>query len=120
MKITSHRLKVNCIFVYVARKYDIDASIERIQSSMCKLHEILQSIIMMMMTSYMIHDDDACMYVSRLPVSISTPLYVSPSSLLCYLVDTKSEWHLACYIHLVIDKRLLVVYIKKIRNQCVN
>jgi len=44
-----------------------------------------------------IHDDDACMYASsvmrpdRLPVSISTPSYASPSSLLCYLVDTKSE-----------------------------
>ncbi len=44
-----------------------------------------------------IHDDDACMYVSsvirsdRLPVSISTPSYASPSCLLCYLVDTKSE-----------------------------
>ncbi len=44
-----------------------------------------------------IHDDDASMYAStfirpdRLPVSISTPSYASPSSLLCYLVDTKSE-----------------------------
>ena len=44
-----------------------------------------------------IHDDDACMYASsvirpdRLPVSISTPSYASPSSLLCYQVDTKSE-----------------------------
>ena len=44
-----------------------------------------------------IHDDDTCMYASsvirsdRLPVSISTPSYASPSSLLCYLVDTKSE-----------------------------
>ena len=44
-----------------------------------------------------IHDDDACMYASsvirpdRLPVSISTPSYASPSSLLCYLVDIKSE-----------------------------
>ncbi len=44
-----------------------------------------------------IHNDDAYMYVSsiirpdRLPVSISTPSYPSPSSLLCYLVDTKSE-----------------------------
>ena len=44
-----------------------------------------------------IHNDDACMYASsvirpdRLPVSISTPSYASPSSLLCYLVDTKSE-----------------------------
>ena len=44
-----------------------------------------------------IHDDDACIYASsvirpdRLPLSISTPSYASPSSLLCYLVDTKSE-----------------------------
>jgi hypothetical protein len=44
-----------------------------------------------------IHDDDACMYASSvirpdlLPVSISTPSYASPSSLLCYQVDTKSE-----------------------------
>ena len=44
-----------------------------------------------------IHDDETCMYVSsiirpdRLPMSISTPSYASPSSLLCYLVDTKSE-----------------------------
>ena len=44
-----------------------------------------------------IHDDDACMYASsvirpdRLPVSISTPSYASPSCLLCYQVDIKSE-----------------------------
>lgn len=61
-----------------------------------------------------IHVDDACMYVSiyqsiirqdnRLPVSISTPSYASPSSLLCCLVDVRSEWHLACYIHLEMNK----------------
>jgi hypothetical protein len=44
-----------------------------------------------------IQDDDACIYAStfirpdQLPVSISTPSYASPSSLLCYQVDTKSE-----------------------------
>ncbi len=44
-----------------------------------------------------IHDNEEYMYASsiirpdRLPVSISTPSYASPSSLLCYLVDTKSE-----------------------------
>ncbi len=43
------------------------------------------------------NDDDAYIYASsvirsdRLPVSISTPSYASPSCLLCYQVDIKSE-----------------------------